>query len=75
VRANPLSKAGLPTAVKLSPAKPTLVNYIQGAVPIPRSFDRVAEVEFADGEVRFVAESGQEVTAAVEHDFLDTGEL
>ncbi len=75
VQANPLSKAGIPTAVKLSADKPTAVSYIEGAVPIPRGFDRVSDVEFADSQVRFIAASGKSVTAAVNHHFLDTGRL
>ncbi|MFW6065612.1 MAG: hypothetical protein ACOC9S_02220 [Planctomycetota bacterium] len=75
VRANPLSKSGIPTAVELSPDKPTPVNYIEGAVPVPGGFDRVADVQFADDEVRFIAESGKSATATVKHDFLDTGEV
>jgi len=75
VRANPISKAGIPTAVKLSPKTPTAVNCIQGVVKVPRSFQTVRSARFADGKVIFRGAAGKEVTAAVNWKFLATGEL
>lgn len=49
------------------------VNYIQGVVRIPEGFENVKTLEFAPGEVTFVATTGQRVTAPVRHEFLATG--
>jgi hypothetical protein len=42
---------------------------------VPEGFNEVASIEFGDGEVTFVSPSGQQVTAAVEVDFLKTGAI
>jgi hypothetical protein len=73
VRPNSLSRAGIPTAMKLSPERPTTINYIQGVVKTPPSFGRVRTARFAPGSVTFISESGKTVTAAVRHEFLTTG--
>ena len=75
VRANPLSKAGIPTCVKLWPRRPTAVNYIQGVTKIPRGFSKVRSVSFAPGRATFTAVGGQKVTVDVCHEFLTTGEI
>lgn len=69
-RPNPLSRAGVPTCVRLSPSRPTVVNYIQGVVKVPRGFGKVKTLRFAPGEVRFVSTTGRTVAAPVDHEFL-----
>jgi hypothetical protein len=73
VEDNPVSLRGIPTFVNLAPDKPTMVNYIQGAVPVPDGFDGVEHVVFDAGTVRFVSHAGVTVEAAVDTGFLDTG--
>ena len=75
LRRNILRDAGIHTAVKLSKRRPTVVNYIQGAVPVPRGFDRVRNARFAPGSVTFRSYSNETVTVPVDHAFLATGEL
>lgn len=75
VRPNALNRAGIPTTVALSAKRPTVVNYIQGAVRVPRGFDRVAEAEFAPAEVTFRSVTGKQVTVAVRHEYLSDGDL
>jgi hypothetical protein len=75
VRPNILTKAGVPTAVGLSPRRPLLVPYIQGVVRIPRGFRRVRTATFGAESVTFVSESGRRVTARVHHAFLKTAAL
>ena len=72
-RPNVINKAGIPTTLKLSPKRPTVVNYIEGVVKVPRGFDRVKAVRFAKGRVTFLSASGKRATAPVNHDFLCTG--
>jgi hypothetical protein len=72
---NLLTKAGIPTAVRLSPEAPTVVNYIQGVVKTPAGFGHVREVEFGAGKVTFHAAGRKKVTAPVCHEFIRTGHL
>ncbi len=75
IQKNPASEAGIATTMNLSPKKPTVVNYIEGVVKIPRGFDRVAKVAFSTAGVEFTSESGKSVKAAVHYDFVFTGRL
>ena len=75
VRRNPLNRAGVRTAVSLSRSRPTAINYIEGVVRVPRGFLRVRTAKFAAGEVSFFSETGKQVTAGVNHEFLNTGEV
>lgn len=72
---NPVSKAGIPTAHRLSPRHPFAVHYIQGVVKIPAGFGAVKTLRFAPGEVRFVSTKGKTVAASVQHEFLAGGAL
>lgn len=74
-RANELTKAGIATAVTLSPKRPTIINYIQGVVKVPRGFDVVESVEFDAQKATFISASGKKVTANVNHEFLQSGIL
>ena len=72
---NQLSAMGIPTAVKLSKARPTVVNHIQGVVKVPKGFQCVRTASFAPGAVTFTSITGKKVTAPVRHEFLRTGQL
>jgi len=74
VRANILTKDGIATAIKLSPKRPTVVNYIEGVVKVPRGFTKVSSAEFESGRVTFLSTTGKKAAAAVNHSFLWTGE-
>ncbi len=73
VRKNDLNEKGIPTARKLSPARPTAVNYIQGMTRIPKGFGHARSARFQEGSVTFVGESGKTAAAAVDHGFLFSG--
>lgn len=75
VNANPIRKAGFKTAITLSPKTPTVINYIQGVVRVPKNFGPVKAVRFEKNRVTFVAENKKTVSTAVKWDFLQTGEL
>lgn len=69
-RANPVSRAGYPTVLKLSPRRPLTVNHIQGVAAVPRGFGRVKSiVPTADG-IRIVPAAGAAIHAAVDTGFL-----
>jgi hypothetical protein len=73
VAPNQLSAMGIPTTVRLSKARPTVVNCIQGVVKVPSGFECVKNVGFTPGAVTFTSTTGKKVTAPVCHDFLMTG--
>ncbi len=75
IRRNDLNQRGIVTARRLSPARPTAVNYIQGAARVPKGFGRVSAAIFDQGAVQFVGESGKKVKVAVQHGFVFTGAL
>jgi hypothetical protein len=75
VRDNALTQHGVPTALELTDAHPTVIHYIQGVVRIPAGFDNVHTLQFSPGAVTFVSTSGKRVTTAVRHEFLTTGKL
>ena len=57
---NPLSQAGIPTALTLDPAGEVAVHNVIGTVPLPAGWGRIAAVERAgDGLVVRGAEGGQ----------------
>jgi len=75
LRPNALTKAGVPTTLRLRKSKPTVVNYIQGVVRVPRGFGKVREARFDRGKVTFVGAARKKVTARLRHEFLTTGQL
>ena len=72
---NQLNAMGIPTVVKLSKSRPTVVNHIQGVVKVPKGFECVRTASFAPGTVMFTSVTGKKVTAPVCHEFLTTGQL
>jgi hypothetical protein len=70
---NFLTEQGIPTAVTLNPKRPTVVNYIQGAVRIPKGFDRVRTVLFQEQQISLVAYSGKIVVVPLNWKFIFTG--
>lgn len=67
---NPLSRRGFPTCLRMSPRRPTVINYIMACVPIPRDFDRVRQIRPARGGVALVADSGKRLTVPLRIEFL-----
>jgi hypothetical protein len=74
-RPNALNRKGIPTAIELSPDRPTNVNYIQGAIKIPAGFLRVKEIRFGEGVVTFVSVTEKTVSIPLYSEFVRTGKL
>lgn len=72
-KANPLSRAGIPTTLQLHPKKPTTINYIMAVAAIPRGFDRVKGVRPSGDGIELISFSGKRAHAAVDLRFLQTG--
>lgn len=75
VKPNPISRAGIPTAIRLRPDKPTVINYIQGVVKIPKGFVRARSASFEKGKVVFTSVTGKKGAAEVNYDFLQSGQM
>lgn len=69
-RRNPVSRAGYPTTVMLSPSKPLRVAHIFAVAAIPRGFDIVAEVRAAPGGVAITSANGRSVRVPLDVGFL-----
>ncbi|MCF6174184.1 MAG: hypothetical protein L3J71_00300 [Victivallaceae bacterium] len=68
---NMVNEAGFPTALELSPETPTTVNFIQGVAAIPEDFTQLKNVTFGDDSITFHSITGESVTIAVNHQFLN----
>ena len=69
-RPNPLSRAGRPTTVTLSPKKPLRVAHLFAVAEIPKGFDIVADVTPMTGGVLLTAENGRTAGLPLDTDFL-----
>jgi len=74
-RANPVNRRGIPTSYSFSGKRPVEIRYVQGAVRVPKGFERIAKVRFVPGAAIFQSKSGGEVTVPVNHEFLFNGVL
>ncbi len=67
---NMINEAGFPTAIKLSPANPTTINFIQGVAAINADFTQLKAVTFNNNSITFSSATGTSVTVAVNHNSL-----
>lgn len=70
VRPNPLSRAGVPTCLRLDPDRPLRVAHIFAVAAIPRGFDEVEKISPVAGGVALTARSGRRVFAPLDLGFL-----
>ena len=72
VRANPLSKAGIPTSLEFAPDTSVSINSIMAVAPIPKGFDEVRNIrEGKNGRsVELVSRSGKTIKVALDPGFL-----
>lgn len=59
LEADALGKAGQPAALALDPAKPTVVRYALGAIPMIDGFREVAAIEMGDDRLELVDVGGR----------------
>ncbi len=67
---NPIKEAGIPTSRNFTTETPFTLNYIQGAVRIPKEFSRVKTLEFGDRSVIFHSVEGLSAEIDVDLSFL-----
>lgn len=70
VRANPLSRAGVPTCVTLDPNRPLEVKTIMAVAAVPKGFDEVRDIRAVRGGAELVARSGKTARARIDLSFL-----
>lgn len=71
---NPVSKAGIPTVLHLSPTHALSVNVIMGVAEIPPGFDRVKTILPDQNGIRFISGSGLSVFTKLDIGFLSNEE-
>ncbi len=71
---NPLARRGHPTAVTLEPDRPLTVRYAFGVSSAPHEFKHVTSIRPADGGVTLTDETGQQVFAPFDLDFITAEE-
>lgn len=67
---NPVSKAGIPTVLRLRRDRPLVVSLIMGVVPIPARFDRVETLSVSPDHLVLRSSSGVVVKHAVDVTFV-----
>lgn len=67
---NLLSRAGVPTVLRLDPVRPLTVRYVMGVAAIPRGFDVVRRVLFRRDHIILCARSGRRVEHPVDLSFF-----
>jgi hypothetical protein len=70
--ANPVSRDGFPTAVKLSPRRPLVIPYIFGVAPVPSGFGAVRAIHREKSGITLVSATGTRATARLDHGFLNS---
>lgn len=69
-RANPVSKRGYPTTLKLKPTKPLIVSTIMGVAEIPSGFEKVRSIIPSKGFVTITSTAGHRIKASLDTGFL-----
>lgn len=70
---NPLTAAGVPTALVLDPQGEVEVRNVIGGLPLPEGWSRAADVEFGTDSITVVDEGGATITAPFDAAFLTRG--
>lgn len=71
VKANPVSRAGIPTSRVFHPEETFSVPYIMAAARLPAGFDHVKSIEpIDDGTVRLISKNGKKADANVGWNFI-----
>lgn len=69
-KTNPINAQGIPTFVNFKASQPYEIRYLQGAIPVPAKFDRVAMVDFVPEGLVFHSSTGKKATVRVDYHFL-----
>ena len=72
VAPNPLSEAGIPTSLALSPEGSVAVRHVIGGVPLPEGWSRVVDIH-RDGDKLVIKGDGGEAEVPFDGEFLSDG--
>jgi hypothetical protein len=61
-KANPFTRNGWPTTLRLSPRHPTIIHYIMAIVPVPRGSDAVTSIQ-RDGDKGIILFNAKKIIA------------
>jgi hypothetical protein len=76
LKPNLMSKRGIAPYLELDAKRPTVINYIQGCVPVPRGFSEVKDIEVAsDRELVIKGNNGKSVRVPCATSFVHSGVL
>lgn len=76
LKPSPMTRAGIEPFVKLNPKRPTVINYIQGCVPVPKGFAEVKNIEVVSDDALVIhGQAGQRVRVPCATSFVHTGQL
>ena len=67
---NPLSRAGVPTALTLEPGGTVSVRHVLGGTPLPEGWEAVESMEAHDGVLLITGDKGKTVEHPFDGDFL-----
>jgi hypothetical protein len=67
---NAVATRGIPTAVRLTPRRPLVVNVIMGVAAVPRGFESVARIDRRKGAIVLHGKNRSRVTAPLDWAFL-----
>ena len=70
---NPLSQAGIPTAIRLAPQGSVDVRHVIGAVPVAAAFSRVARIDAGAGRLTVTDATGAQLAVPYDDTFLAEG--
>jgi hypothetical protein len=68
---NPLSEAGIPTSLTLTPSRSVSLSHIIGGIPLPAGWGHVTSVEASAGLLRVAGDDGNSVEHPYDGGFLD----
>lgn len=71
VKANSITRRGIPTAIELHPNRPMTIAHIMGVADIPKGFDHVADVREVDDGIELRSRSGKRVRTSVHMQWLE----
>jgi hypothetical protein len=67
---NPMSEAGIPTSLKLTPDGKAEVRHVVGGAPLPAGWTSIGSVEAGPNALRLTSETGAELSLPFDRDFL-----
>jgi hypothetical protein len=76
LKPNIMSKRGIKPYLTMNPKRPTVINYIQGCVPVPKGFAEVKKIAVvSDSELVIHGNGGKSVRVPCATSFVHSGKL